>query len=203
MEIHRKVADKEPGIEERLDEIIEKHFYLPYASLQVREDMRKSADRSIKDYFHANQADFDKIRFIEKDIEMNLGNGVRIRGRMDLVKRKDLGGEEKTLIVDFKTEHREITENITEEQLNIYALGYNSLTGKDADYIEVYNLDNNESSRKSVGKENLMNTREFILGAANDIMGNRLNKHCHKEKCKGCYLNYLCLTKEKKKEFSI
>ncbi len=203
MDIHRKVTNKEKITEKDLGVIIDGHFHLPYADERTTANMRKNADRSIADYFNKNCTDFDKIKFIEKNIEINFGNGVRVSGRIDLVKRKDIGEKEKTFIVDFKTAERTIIEDVTEEQLKIYAIGYKELTGEDADFIEVYNLDNNEPTRKKIEQGDLKKTKSIIFKAAEDIVENRLNKVCNMDKCKNCYLNYLCLTEKKKKEFKI
>ena len=38
----------------------------------------------------------------ETDIELDMGDGIKVNGRIDLVKRREISGEEKTYIVDFK-----------------------------------------------------------------------------------------------------
>lgn len=42
-----------------------------------------------------------------------------------------------------------------------------------------------------------------IKSAATNIRQNILPRKCSKEKCKNCYLNYLCLSKKEKKEFEV
>jgi DNA helicase II / ATP-dependent DNA helicase PcrA len=54
-------------------------------------------------------------------------------GRIDLVRRKDTN---ETTIVDLKSNDRAQDEEVTEHQLHIYALGYEELTGKHADFVE-------------------------------------------------------------------
>src|SRR5450830_1163971 len=44
-------------------------------------------------------------------------------------------------IVDFKSTDRAQAEDVTRDQLHVYAVGYQELTGKNADLIEVLNLD--------------------------------------------------------------
>ena len=44
-------------------------------------------------------------------------------------------------IVDFKSTDRAQAEDVTRGQLHVYAVGYEELTGEDADLIEVLNLD--------------------------------------------------------------
>ena len=46
-------------------------------------------------------------------------------------------------------------------------------------------------------------TEKNIINAANNIRGDRLEKSCNKERCGGCYMNHVCLTNDKKKEYNI
>lgn len=119
------------------------------------------------------------------------------------MKRREISGEEKTYIVDFKTASREVTECINAEQLKIYALGYQKLTGEIADYLEIYNLDNSESERQRVTEGLLDNVSRDIRDAASNIRKNDLSRKCSKKKCQKCYLNYLCLSKKEKQEYEV
>ncbi len=169
----------------------------------MRINMRQSAESTVSEYVERNAKDFDRIEFIEKEIEITIGEGVRVTGRIDLVKRKEVDDKEQTYIVDFKTEIRSMSEDIGIEQLKIYALGYEELTGKHADFIEIYNLDSQEPNRKRILQDDLNATKNIILHAAGEIRNNRLEKMCEKNKCTSCYLNYLCLSQEKKREYDI
>ncbi len=202
MKIHRTYTDFGQVDRKELPDMIENNFYLPYADNLINESLKGKAHRSINQYFDENHKDFDKIIFSEKDIEIDLGNGIRVNGRMDLVKRFELDGE-RTFIVDFKTAEREAYIDVSEEQLKIYALGYKKLSGENADYIEFYNLDKNEQDRKLLSGRDLELTEKNIINAANTIRGNRLEKKCSKERCRECYMNHICLTGEKKKEYGI
>ncbi|NFO02691.1 ATP-dependent helicase [Clostridium botulinum] len=203
MDIHRRYVDGKLVQSNELNNIVNTHFYLPYANAKMKILMQANAERSIEDYYNKNLDYFGNIRFVEKDIELDLGNNIRVNGRVDLVKRKEIGEAEKTFIVDFKTAHRSVVECIGEEQLKIYALGYKELTGEHADFIEIYNLDNNEQSRKKVNERMLGDTEEKIILAANNIRRNKLEKKCSKEKCSNCYMMHLCISNEKKKLLNI
>ena len=150
-----------------------------------------------------NYSEFKNITMAEADIELDMGEGIKVNGRIDLVKRREISGETKTYIVDFKTADRDVTECINAEQLKIYALGYEKLTGEKADFLEIYNLDNSEQERQRVTDSLMTDVVTNIKDAANNIRKNNLPRKCEKEKCKNCYLNYLCLNKMEKKEFEI
>ena len=58
-------------------------------------------------------------------------DGVSVTGRIDLVRRIDT---DETTIVDLKSSDRAQPEDVTETQLHVYALGYEELTGRRADF---------------------------------------------------------------------
>jgi DNA helicase-2/ATP-dependent DNA helicase PcrA len=202
MKIHRTYTDSGEVNKSDLPEMIENNFYLPYADTLINNNLKEKAHKSIHQYFDDNHKDFNKIIFSEKDIEIDLGDGIRVNGRMDLVKRMELDGE-RTFIVDFKTAEREAYIDVSEEQLKIYALGYKKLSGENADYIEFYNLDKNEQDRKKLSHKDLEETEKNIISAARMIRGNMLDKSCNKAKCKECYMRHLCLDKSTKEKYAI
>lgn len=203
MNIHRRVLSGETLSSEDIEQIVNDSFYLPYANPKLQDNMLEGAKKSIAGYVTKNQDDFANITMAEADIELDMGDGIKVNGRIDLVKRREISGEEKTYIVDFKTASREVTECINAEQLKIYALGYQKLTGETADYLEIYNLDNSESERQRVTEGLLDNVSRDIRDAASNIRKNDLPRKCCKEKCQKCYLNYLCLSKREKKDFEV
>lgn len=202
-EINKRGRENEPLSHVHIQEIIERHFHLPYANELMKENMMTGANRSIEEYVSVNQKEFEHIEYVEQDVEYDLGDGVRVNGRMDLVKRKDLNGRIRKSIVDYKTEKRVDSEEITQEQLTFYAIGYQELTGEQADFLERYNLDTNTPERVRVRPEILEKTKSVIRQAAKEIRTNKLEKACDVLKCKSCYLNYLCLTNQQKVDFDV
>ena len=171
--------------------MIEDNFYMPFASEKITDDMKSKAIKSIDEYYKINYSDFEKIQFSEKNIELDLGNNIRVNGRIDPVKWLD----KETLnniIVDFKTANRPLDQEVSEEQLKIYALGFKALTGEDAQFIEFYNLDKNQQDRKRLINEDLEKTADKIREAANNIRSNKMVKQCEPTKCDNCYIKYLC-----------
>ena len=203
MNIHRRYINGEELSKSDVEHIIDDSFYLPYANPKLQEKMLAGARTSIENYVEKNKDEFGQITMAEADIELDMGNGVKVNGRIDLVKRRELSGEEKTYIIDFKTADRDVTECINTEQLRIYALGYEKLTGESADYLEIYNLDNSESDRQRVTDGLLDEVSNDIKAAAKNIRSNHLPRKCSKEKCMTCHQNHLCLSKTEKKDFNI
>ena len=49
--------------------------------------------KSIAGYVTKNQDDFANITMAEADIELDMGDGIKVNGRIDLVKRREISGE--------------------------------------------------------------------------------------------------------------
>lgn len=194
--IHKKYLDGGKLTANEVNKIVDDTFYLPYASDMLNEQMLKAAKRSVNQYFEKNKKDMDRIEMAEEAIELDLGDGIKVNGRIDLVKKIDEYGKEKTTIIDFKTANNNVTECVNTEQLRIYAIGYKELTGRSPDYLEVVNLDNAESERVRVTKSLEHEVVNDITKVADNIRSNKLKRHCTKSNCSECYINYLCLDKQ-------
>lgn len=73
-------------------------------------------------------------------------------------------------IVDFKSTERAQAEHVTRDQLHVYAVGYQELTGHSADLIEVLNLDENgKTTRKPVDDPLLTSIRTRIRDAGGAV----------------------------------
>ena len=145
----RSIRDDVPEAAE-VPRLVRTHLHAPYAYPALRQQLEASAERVLRDYLADNAALFDKIEFSEKQVEVSLGDGVSIIGRIDLVRRIDT---EEITIVDLKSSDRTQAEDVTETQLHVYALGYQDLTSRRPDYVETYELDERKRKRRSVDDE--------------------------------------------------
>jgi DNA helicase II / ATP-dependent DNA helicase PcrA len=197
MEMHQHVLHKQAVTPEIIPKLLDTHFYLPYAKPDgvVYSDMKQNAEHSLLEYYKENANTFENIEFAEKDIEINLGDGVLVNGRIDLVKKKLLDGTVETTIIDFKSVKDAQTFDISKEQLMLYALGYQELTGQSADFFSIYNLDENKPHKEEIKKEYLVSTKTAILQAADDIRGNQFPLKPEKNKCETCKMNKICSKK--------
>jgi DNA helicase-2/ATP-dependent DNA helicase PcrA len=129
-EVHKRVLDGETVTADETEDLIARHLRTPYAYQALRDQLEKAATKAVRGYINKNASEFGNLEFSEKGIELSLGDGVSIAGRVDLVKRIDTG---EVTIVDLKSNDRAQAEAVTEAQLHIYALGYRELTGREAD----------------------------------------------------------------------
>ncbi|MBK8083601.1 MAG: ATP-dependent helicase [Devosia sp.] len=150
-------------------ELVDRHLHVPFAYPTLRETMRASAKRTVEKYIEARQDEFDKIEFSEKSIEVALEDGINVLGRIDLVRRKDT---DSIAIVDLKSTERAQAEELTDAQLHIYALGYRELTGKDADFVETYELDTQTRKPRAVDEDLIANVVGKVKSAADGLRAN-------------------------------
>ena len=126
--------------------------------------------------------------YAEKNIELKLAEGIVVNGRIDLIRRTDTC---QTIIIDFKSTDRAQDEETTQEQLHLYALGYQQLTGESADLIEIYNLDEGAgaSKRELIDRNLLTSIDSKIVEAGRQIREGALNRVSN---CSGCDFKNIC-----------
>jgi DNA helicase-2/ATP-dependent DNA helicase PcrA len=188
-EVHSRALRRESVVPSDAAALVERHLRAPYAYPALREKLAAAATRVIEAYIRKNQHEFSKVEFSEKAIEIALGEGVSVVGRIDLVRRLDTG---EVTIVDLKSNDRVQREEITESQLHVYALGYQELTGRRPDYVETYELDAQKQIRRPVGEEFMEDVKRDVHAAATALRSNTLSAKPHKKNCGRCDYRSLC-----------
>lgn len=152
-----------------LQGIVDKYLFLPYGSILLIEAMKRKAFQHLRSYIVNNQKNFPNILFSEKTIDYSINEYLFIDGRIDLV--KDSLNNTIT-IVDFKSSSEVLSRDQIKNQLMVYVLGYESLTGDKVDFIESYDFNNNDPTRiqidqsdKEVFKEKLGECHRVIRDA--------------------------------------
>jgi DNA helicase-2/ATP-dependent DNA helicase PcrA len=188
-EVHADAAGGITPDPAAIPELLDRHLSLPYAYPALREQLRESAEKVISKYFEDNSQVFEEVEFSEQQIEISLGDGVTVSGRIDLIRRKDTGA---TTIVDLKTSERSQDENVTELQLHIYVLGLRELNGTTAETVEIYELDDGVRKPRSVDEEFVQDVREAVEGAAGDLRAGELTPRPKARTCASCDYRGLC-----------
>lgn len=183
MELHRRALEGEVISKDEIPNLVEKHSNFPYAVMEAKRDMKKKASKNIEKYMIENENDFPNIEYAEKDIEINLGDGIMVQGRMDLIKKKKLDGTLETSIVEYKSTESSQAYNVTMGQLELYSLGYEALTGEKADFLEIFNVDENTRHRSELTRRAMASMNKTVLEAAEKIRKNELNNRCEKQDC--------------------
>jgi DNA helicase-2/ATP-dependent DNA helicase PcrA len=188
-EVHARAIRGDVADATEVPRLVETHLHTPYAYPALRQQLEASAERVVRDYLSDNAKLFDKIEFSEKQIEISLGDGVNIIGRIDLVRRIDTG---ETTIVDLKSSERAQPEEVTETQLHVYALGYQDLTGRRPDYVEIYELDERKRKARSVDDDFIADVKTKVRGAAAALRTGTLPPAPAPKKCGTCDYRGMC-----------
>lgn len=188
-EVHAKAIRGAITDADGVPQLIQTHLHTPYAYPALRAQLEMAAARVLRDYLQDNRDLFDKIEFSEKQIEISLGDGVTVTGRIDLVRRIDTG---ETTIVDLKSRDRVQPEEVTEVQLHVYALGYQDLTGRRPDYVEVYELDERKRKARSVDDDFIADVKVEVQRAAEALRGSTLPARPVEKKCSACDYRKMC-----------
>ncbi|MFH1047235.1 MAG: ATP-dependent DNA helicase [Patescibacteria group bacterium] len=188
-DVHMRAMEGDVATLSEVPALVEKHLHVPYAYNALRNKLVSSAERVVKKYISDNQNDFKLIEFTEKTVEVNLGDGVSVVGRIDLVRRKD---KDETTIVDLKSNDRAQAENITETQLHTYALGYVELTGRRADYVEIYDLDLGKRKPRPVDDAFIDDVKKVVLTAAKALREVSFVPDACKKNCNTCDYKRMC-----------
>ena len=188
-EVHARAIRGDVAEDDEVPRLVETHLHAPYAYPALRQQLEAAAERVLRNYLHDNRALFDKIEFSEKQIEISLGDGVTMNGRIDLVRRLDTG---ETTIVDLKSSDRAQPEHVTETQLHVYALGYQELTGRRPDYVEVYELDERKRKPRSVDDDFIADVKKQVRGAAEALRQGALPTNPSPKKCSTCDYRGMC-----------
>lgn len=188
-EVHARAIRGDIATEAEVPNLVQTHLHAPYAYPALRQQLEASAERVIRDYLRDNREIFDKIEFSEKQIEISLGDGVSVVGRIDLVRRIDTG---ETTIVDLKSSDRTQPEEVTDTQLHIYALGYQDLTGRRPDYVETYELDERRRTPRSVDDDFIGDVKARTKSGAHALREGVLRAVPTKKTCEACDYRGMC-----------
>jgi DNA helicase-2/ATP-dependent DNA helicase PcrA len=193
-EVHKKAVNGEIVDASTAEDLVARHLHTPFAYPELRLALEKSAVAAIERYFAVHGDEIPRTVHSEKQIQVHIAPGITVDGRIDLIRRLDT---DELSIVDFKSTDRAQTEDVTRDQLHVYAVGYEELTGQNADLIEVLNLDEEgKSTREEVEQSLLEEVQGRIKAAGESLRSNnltRLASWC--SSCESCDLVGLCRDK--------
>ena len=188
-EVHSRAIRGDAVSSDEVPWLVATHLHVPYAYPGLRRTLTESAERVLYQYLRDNESLFEHIEFSEKQVEINLVGGISIIGRIDLVRRLDT---DETTIVDLKSSDQAQAEDVTETQLHTYALGYKELTGQDADYVEIYELDEGRRKQRSVDPDFIRDVEGRVHEAANALRDGELKPTPAVNKCRACDFSGIC-----------
>jgi len=190
-EMHKRSLAGDVPVRAASADLVDRHLHTPYAYPALRDQLHVSAVKAIERYFDDHGEDLTRTIHSEKQIEVVVAPGVTVNGRIDLVKRLETN---EVSIVDFKSTEDSQQTSVTKDQLSIYALGYQELTGKSADTIQILNLDaKSDDYTARVDDALLTEIKSKVQIVANDIRAGHFDcGHDHSKE--GAYNDLVWLT---------
>ena len=190
-EVHKRAITGDLTSPEEAKDLVTRHLHTPYAYPELKATLHRVAIQSVQRYLKEHETDLERTVHSEKQIQVHVTPGITVDGRIDLVRRLDT---DELAIVDFKSTARAQDEDVTRDQLHVYAVGYEELTGQRADLIEVLNLDEEgKTIREEVEDPLLSAVRERIKDAGDSLRENNLPRlPTWSEQCGKCDLAELC-----------
>lgn len=191
-EIHKRALEGDIVTKDSAAALIDRHLNAPFAYTKLREQLRAAGIKAIERYFDMHGREIANTELSEQPIQVHIAPGITVDGRIDLIRRLDTG---EVAIVDFKSSERAQAEEVTRDQLHVYAVGYKELRGQSADLIEVLNLDEKgRTTREPVSEPLLLAVRDKIRDAGDALRANRLPRFQKWEEhtCGTCDLVALC-----------
>jgi DNA helicase-2/ATP-dependent DNA helicase PcrA len=191
-EIHKRALEGDIVTKASASALIDRHLNAPFAYPALRDQLRKAGIKAIERYLDLHGKEIANTEFSEKQIQVHIAPGITVDGRIDLIRRLDTG---EVAVVDFKSTERAQAENVTRDQLHVYAVGYQELTGKSADLIEVLNLDEKgKTTREPVNDPLLTAVRDKIRDAGEALRTDKLPRLStwDEHACGSCDLVGLC-----------
>jgi DNA helicase-2/ATP-dependent DNA helicase PcrA len=193
-EVHKKAVDGESIDASAADDLVRRHLHTPFAYPELRATLERAAVAAIERYFATHGDEIPRTVHSEKQVQVHIAPRITVAGRIDLIRRLDT---DELAIVDFKSTDRAQTEEVTRDQLHVYAVGYEELTGDNADLIEVLNLDEEgKSTREEVEESLLAEAKNRIKKAGNALRANQLPRLASwGPECDRCDLAGICRDK--------
>ena len=188
-EVHLRAIRGDIPPSNEVPRLVATHLHVPYAYPELKRRLMNAAEDVLSQYLNDNKSEFEHIEFSEKKVEINLNDGISIIGRIDLVRRIDTN---ETIIVDLKSSERAQAEDVTEAQLHTYALGYKELTGRDADFVEIYELDEGNRKTRSVDQDFIDDVRYRVYNAAEALRNGELKPNPALNRCQPCDFKGIC-----------
>lgn len=196
-EVHAESIQGRVPTAKDVSRLVNDHLHLPFANVEVRENSVRGAEEALKLYLKNHGSHLTNLEHAEKTVELKLADGIVVSGRIDLIRRTDTN---EIAIVDFKSGEDTQPKEMTQLQLQVYAAGYQKATGKDADLLEIHNLEVGHIHREEVKDSIIQGTLNRVVSAGQQIRQMDLPKHeswC--KACDSCDMVGICRTKAKAK----
>ena len=146
-EIHKRAITGDIVSDFEAEELVDRHLNAPSPTPSSASSCGRLRSRQSPATSTRTAPSCHSTLYSEQQVQVHVAPGITVDGRIDLIRRLDTN---ETSIVDFKSTERAQADDITLDQLHVYVVGYEELTGERADLVEVLNLDKKSDSQREV-----------------------------------------------------
>jgi DNA helicase-2/ATP-dependent DNA helicase PcrA len=194
-----KEFKKRPPTEKEIDRLVEKNFYLRYATEQIKNNMVIAGKKIIKRYVDLFASDFKNVLETEKRFEFVLGEA-SISGQIDLIKKvNDVNQVVGIEIIDFKTDKDGPYERDYQTQLRLYTIACMESLGLDPKKASIHHLDKKTKQeiedKVDISKEQLELTKKELSSNIGQINKEYFPAKPKKKVCEYCDYRFVCSKK--------
>lgn len=161
-------------------EMVEEHFYLPYAPPAMAQAMKESATNKLTRFIEDNIEDIERIQQVEVRLEFPVGLAL-VYGIVDVILRSD---ETSTEARDYKTTKADpYSDDEADFQIRLYSAGLQQM-GYPVEAASIANLEEEEIRRVDISKEVLSSViseaQGYILGIKSSNYTAKTGLYCRK-----------------------
>lgn len=173
-----------------LDRLVGDEFYVPFASAQAWETMRKAARKLVTSYVDSYSSDLHRVWAVERPFALHLDSGV-VSGRADVILDEEDGRRGALAVVDYKVATDQGREERYLEQLRIYSLAGR---GEGLDVHAAYLHDLKHHTRNSVDIQDAT-ARQALTQVSGRLEALARAEFVAKpdiDKCQACEYRFIC-----------
>lgn len=170
-----------------VNNMVDEHFYLPYAPRGMAEAMKESATKKIARFIENNIDDIERIQQVEARLEFPVGPAL-VYGVVDVILRH---GGESVEARDYKTTKADpYSDDEADFQIRLYSAGLKQM-GYPIDLASVANLEVEEIRNVDISEDILSS---IINEAQGHILGIKSRNYAPKRSnyCKKCDYHQIC-----------
>ena len=188
-ELHGRWQAGEAVPESDVPALVDRHLHLPFAYESLRQELRVAGIEVVRRYLRDAAPATTEIAAYETPIELEVGAGVTLRGRIDLLRRRAGHGTE---LVDFKSSHGAADGASVETQLLVYAAGLEVAMGERPERLSIHDLASGRVQPVDDSVEADRRMRARLADAAHRLRTADFRPCLDAKRCESCDQRVIC-----------
>lgn len=173
-----------------LNQLSDEEFYVPFASAQAWQTMRKAAKRLVNTYVESYSSDLERVWAVERPFALHLDDGV-VSGRADVILDKENDRVGSLAIVDYKVAADEARGARYEEQLRIYSLAGRG-EGLNVEAAYLHELKDGTRASVDIGEKPAHEALQIVGARLTALRRTEFNPKPDRDRCRQCEYKLVC-----------